>query len=47
MKHQEYQAPDLRQYLCCRESGFFISGTGFNPNLGVWGDGEPEEGSAE
>ena len=47
MKHIEYQTPDLQQYLCCCERGFSISDTGFNLNLGGWGDGGLEEGSAD
>ena len=47
MKHIEYQTPDLQQCLCCCERGFSISGTGFNPNLGGWDEGDYENGSAE
>lgn len=47
MKKCEYESPDLQQYSICCERGFSISGTGFNPNLGGWGDGGSEEGSAD
>ena len=47
MKQNEYISPDLQQYLCCCERGFSISGTGFNPNLGGWDEGDYENGSAE
>ena len=47
MKKCEYESPNLQQYSICCERGFSISGTGFNPNLGGWGDGGSEEGSAD
>lgn len=44
---QTYISPDLQQLLFCCEKGFSLSGEGFNPNLGGWGDGGSEEGSAD
>jgi len=44
---QTYISPDLQQYLVACEQGFSLSGGGFNPDLGGWGDGGSEEGSAD
>lgn len=44
---QTYISPDLQQYLVACEQGFSLSGEGFNPDLGGWGDGGSEEGSAD